>query len=190
MCVKKSVVIILASKSPRRKQLLEMAEIPFEIITKETEEDFPSSLPIEEVPVFIARKKAKAIQADFPDRTILASDTVVVLGQEIIGKPNNPDDAFQILKKLSGKTHRVITGVVLLSEEKEIAFYDSTEVTFHPLTETQIQHYLEHYKPYDKAGAYAIQEWIGAVGIASIQGCFYNVMGLPISRVVQALQDF
>lgn len=182
-------MLILASKSPRRKQLLEMAEIPFEIVVQDTDELFPPDLTLEEIPIFIARNKAEAIAAMFPTRTILAADTVVVLNQEIIGKPQDREDAFHILSKLSGQTHRVITGVVIQREGKEIAFSDTTEVQFHPLTEEQIHHYLDHYKPYDKAGAYAIQEWIGAIGIASIRGCFYNVMGLPISRVVQALSE-
>lgn len=180
-------MIILASKSPRRKLLLEMAEIPFEVITKETDEGFPNTMKLDDVPIFIARNKALAIQSDYPERIILAADTVVVLNNEIIGKPQDREDAFRILKKLSAQTHRVITGVVIYFPDRELAFSDSTEVRFHALSDQQIHHYLDHYKPYDKAGAYAIQEWIGAVGIASIQGCFYNVMGLPISKVVQAL---
>ena len=188
--------LILASQSPRRKQLLEWAEIPFDIIVRSTDESYPSTLAIEEVPVHIAREKAAGVSGFIKDnhpehigRTILAADTVVVLGNTIIGKPVDREDAINILKALSGQRHAVITGVVLLTNKKEIAFADTTYVTFHPLTEEQVVFYVDKYKPYDKAGAYAIQEWIGVVGIKSIEGDFYNVMGLPVSRVVQALID-
>lgn len=183
--------IILASQSPRRKMLLEWAEIPFEVIVQPTDETFPASLSMEEVPVHIARNKAKVIgeQLDADDqRWILAADTIVVLNEEVIGKPVDRNDAIDILKKLSGQTHRVITGVVLMKGVEEHAFSDITEVVFHALTEEQIRFYVDKYQPYDKAGAYAIQEWIGVVGIHSIKGDFYNVMGLPVSRVVQLLE--
>ncbi len=188
--------IILASQSPRRKQLLEWAEISFDVIVKSTDESYPSILAIEEVPVHIAREKAvgvsKFITNNHPEhigKTILAADTVVVLGNKIIGKPTDRNDAINILKSLSGQRHAVITGVVLLTKEKEIAFADTTYVTFHPITDEQIVFYIDKYKPYDKAGAYAIQEWIGVVGIKSVEGDFYNVMGLPVSRVVQELNQ-
>ena len=179
--------LILASQSPRRKQLLELAEIHFEVIVKETEESFPPGLPIEEVPLYIARQKASIIQLEYPSRKILAADTIVVLDHEIIGKPKDRKDAIQILEKLSGKTHRVITGVVLLEGNQERSFSDSTAVCFKELTQTQIEYYVDTFKPFDKAGAYAIQEWIGAIAIESIHGCFYNVMGLPISKVISIL---
>lgn len=183
--------IILASKSPRRRQLLEWAEIPFDVIVKDTDEMYPASLAIEKVPVYIARNKALAVKDELShDRLILAADTVVVLKEKVIGKPANKEDAIKILRELSGKTHLVITGVVIMKEETEIAFADITEVEFHSLTEQQIKYYVEHYQPYDKAGAYAIQEWIGVIGIKRIQGDFYNVMGLPVSRVVKALAQF
>ena len=188
--------LILASQSPRRKQLLEWAEIDFTVIVKSTEENFPADLPIQEVPVFIAKEKALAVKKyiaeEYPEyagSNILAADTVVVLGDRIIGKPFDRIDAISTLQSLSGKRHSVITGVVLLSETKEVAFADITYVTFHPLTDEQIIFYVDKYKPYDKAGAYAIQEWIGVVGIKSIEGDFYNVMGLPVSRVVKALRE-
>ncbi|HNU87613.1 MAG TPA: Maf family nucleotide pyrophosphatase [Ferruginibacter sp.] len=181
--------IILASQSPRRKQLLEWAEVPFEILVKETDESYPESLPVEEVAVHIARNKAFVIKESTGlSKPILAADTIVVLQDEIIGKPKDREDAVSILSRLSGRLHRVITGVVLLTKEKEIAFAETTEVEFHTLSRTQIEFYVDQYKPYDKAGAYAIQEWIGVVGIKSIKGDFYNVMGLPVSRVVQALE--
>lgn len=184
--------IILASQSPRRKQLLEWAEVPFDILVKDTDESYPAGMFTEDVPVHIARNKALAIHTMLNNKNntpvILAADTVVVLGDRIIGKPKSREDAIAILTDLAGNTHRVITGVVLLHNEDETAFADVTEVCFHPLTAQQIEFYVDKYKPYDKAGAYAIQEWIGVVGIKSITGDFYNVMGLPVSRVVQALK--
>ena len=180
--------IILASQSPRRKQLLEWAEVPFEIILQATDESYPAHLPVDEIAIHIARNKALAVQLINKTKlTILAADTIVVLNNEIIGKPKNREDAINILTKLSGQKHRVVTGVVILGNDKEIAFADITAVEFHPLTQSQIEFYVDKYKPYDKAGAYAIQEWIGVVGIKEITGDFYNVMGLPVSRVVQAL---
>jgi len=169
--------------------LLEWAEIPFEIIIKETDETYPVDMAMEEVPIHIARNKARAISAS-PDRLVLAADTVVVLQEEIIGKPRDTADAMAILRKLSGQTHQVITGVVMMRGEAEIAFSDITEVSFHALSDEQISFYVEKYQPFDKAGAYAIQEWIGVTGIRGIRGDFYNVMGLPVSRVVKALQQF
>ena len=181
--------IILASQSPRRKQLLEWAEIPFEIIIKETDEDYPPGLHPEEVAVFIARKKAEAVRHKIPDgQVILAADTIVVLGENIIGKPVHREEAVSILYALSGEMHKVITGVVIRKGDDEVTFADVTEVEFHKLTVEQIEFYVDKYKPYDKAGAYAIQEWIGVVGIKSINGDFYNVMGLPVSRVVREIQ--
>jgi septum formation protein len=177
--------LILASKSPRRKQLLEMAEVQFTIQTKDTAEDYPAHMPAEEVPVYIALQKALAVQEDFLEERILAADTIVLLDNQIIGKPVDRLDAIRILSMLSGQTHQVITGVVLLDGKQKIEFSDTTEVEFHPLRLEQITSYVDKYKPYDKAGAYAIQEWIGAIGIKRINGCYYNVMGLPISRVLQ-----
>jgi len=181
--------IVLASQSPRRKQLLEWAEIPFDIIVKETAETFPEDLEIEKVPVYIAREKALVVKPGIAeDKIILAADTVVVLNDRIIGKPKDRADAISILSSLSGNTHRVITGVVMMRNSQELSFFDSTEVAFHELTASQISFYVDKYKPYDKAGAYAIQEWIGVVGIKEVKGDFYNVMGLPVSRVVKHLQ--
>ncbi len=181
--------IILASQSPRRKQLLEWAEIPFEIIIKGTAEDYPPGLHPEEVAIYIAQQKAYAVQRSVSAaQTILAADTIVVLGENIIGKPVHREEAVSILFALSGQKHKVITGVVIVNGEKEISFADVTEVEFHKLTLEQIEFYVDKYKPYDKAGAYAIQEWIGVIGIKSINGDFYNVMGLPVSRVVKELQ--
>jgi septum formation protein len=189
--------IILASSSPRRKQLLEWAEVPFEVVVKSIEETFPPGLATEDVPVFIAREKAQevkrfinngAFHQQHANKPILAADTVVVLGSTIIGKPENRLHAIEILQSLSGSTHRVITGVVIRHKDEEVAFADVTSVEFHALTKEQIEFYVDKYEPYDKAGAYAIQEWIGVVGIKSVQGDFYNVMGLPVSRVVRELE--
>jgi len=187
---------ILASQSPRRKTLLEWAELPFEIIVSESNEDYPANMPIEEVPVFIARNKAIAVKekitsdsASLNSKCIIAADTVVVLEEVIIGKPVDKYDAIATLQKLSGRVHQVITGVVLLYDGNEITFSETTQVEFHPLTQEQIEFYVENYKPYDKAGAYAIQEWIGVIGIKSIQGDFYNVMGLPVSKLIQKIKQ-
>jgi septum formation protein len=183
--------IILASGSPRRKQLLEWAEIPFEVFSKSTDESYPAGLDPQDVAIHIARNKALAVQQDCPkDALILAADTIVVLDQRIIGKPADREDAIAILSALSGQQHSVITGVVIRKNLTEKTFSDSTVVQFHSLTREEIEYYVDRYKPYDKAGAYAIQEWIGVVGIQSVQGDFYNVMGLPVSRVVRALQSF
>jgi septum formation protein len=186
-----SLPIVLASGSPRRKQLLEWAEVNFEVIVKATPETFPAGLPVGLVPLHIARNKAQAVKKDLPaGRVVLAADTVVVLDDEIIGKPKDREDAINILTRLAGNEHEVITGVIITKDDEEIAFADSTAVWFHPLTTEQIEAYVDKYKPYDKAGAYAIQEWIGVVGIKGIEGDFYNVMGLPVSRVVRELARF
>ena len=186
--------IILASQSPRRKQLLEWAEISFDIKVLHTDEHYPDTLAIENVAVYIASKKAEVVWESLaPDEQqntiVIAADTIVVLNNEIIGKPENKEDACNILSKLSGNKHRVITGVSIISDKETVKFYDITFVQFHPLTQEQIEYYVDQYKPYDKAGAYAIQEWIGVIGIHSINGDFYNVMGLPVSRVVKCLEQ-
>lgn len=179
--------IILASQSPRRKQLLQWAEVPFDVIIKETDESYPQHLNPNDVAIHIARNKALSIKFSHNTLPILSADTIVVLNKEIISKPADKEDAIQILSKLSGKIHLVITGVCILFNNKEILFSDITEVEFHELSMEQIIFYVDNYKPYDKAGAYAIQEWIGVIGIKSINGDFYNVMGLPVSRVVKEL---
>jgi septum formation protein len=182
--------IILASQSPRRKQLLEWAEVEFEIIVEPTDESYPFTLGPKDVAIHIARQKAAAVRHKTQGKIIIAADTIVVLGEEIIGKPKDKNDAINTLNKLSGHHHQVITGVCIAHNDKEISFSDSTDVEFHSLSQEQIEFYIEKYQPYDKAGAYAIQEWIGVVGIKCVNGDFYNVMGLPVSRVVQALKEF
>ena len=183
--------IILASQSPRRRELLHLAEIDFDIIVADTDESYPTDLSFEEIAIHIAKNKALAvIHQNTTDKIIVAADTIVVCDGEVIGKPTNEEDAVNIISKLSGNKHSVITGVYMVQKTREFFFADVTDVTFHSLTQTQIKYYVNKYKPFDKAGAYAIQEWIGAVGIKNINGDFYNVMGLPISRVVEALQQF
>lgn len=186
--------IILASQSPRRKQLLEWAEIPFKVIVQSTDESFSTQMPVTEIPIHIAEQKALAVIQHLKDnktfdndQVILAADTIVVLGEEVINKPTDRINAIEMLTRLSGNMHRVITGVVMIKGNVEHKFSVTTSVQFHPLTHDQIVYYIDQYKPYDKAGSYAIQEWIGVVGIAGITGDFYNVMGLPVSKVVQAL---
>jgi septum formation protein len=187
---------ILASQSPRRHMLLSWADIPFEVIVSDSDETFPANMDLDEVPVFIAKNKAQAvhekIKLDYPqhiNKHIVAADTIVVLEGNVLGKPANKTEAIASLTALSGKTHRVITGVVLIYNGKEYTFSETTLVTFNLLTLDQIEYYVENYKPYDKAGGYAIQEWIGVVGIKSIQGDFYNVMGLPVSKLLQKIKQ-
>ena len=185
--------IILASGSPRRKHLLELAEISFEIIVSNFDESFPEDLTPSQVAMYIAENKALEVQKRSVNgnaQTIIAADTVVVLNKEILGKPVDREDAIKILSKLSGNIHTVITGVCILSGQNKTLFTEETKVEFLPLSKNQIEYYVDNFKPYDKAGAYAIQEWIGAVGIKSIKGDFYNVMGLPVSRVVAELEKF
>ncbi len=180
---------VLASQSPRRKQLLEWAGIDFEIAVHTTDETYPDQLTPSEVAIHIAHGKAKAVAEKLlSDQVIIAADTIVVLNGEIIGKPKDREDGITILSKLSGKHHQVITGVAIIKLNAGINFSDTTDVEFHNLTKEQIEFYIDKYQPYDKAGAYAIQEWIGVVGIKRINGDFYNVMGLPVSRVLQELE--
>lgn len=180
--------IILASQSPRRKQLLEWAEVDFEVIVSDADESYPNDLSFAEIAIHIAKTKATVVRDIHGDeRPIVAADTIVVCNGKVLGKPKDNVDAVQMISELSNNTHEVITGVAILHKGQEILFSDSTIVSFHELTPEQIEFYVDQYKPYDKAGAYAIQEWIGVVGIKSIQGDFYNVMGLPVSRVIQAL---
>ena len=187
---------ILASQSPRRKSLLEWAEMKFEIVVSSSDESYPISLDKKDVPEYIAKNKAiavaemlKAAGAYQSDSCIIAADTIVVLDHEIIGKPVDREAAIASIKKLSGKTHQVITGVCLMHENGMECFSEVTDVRFHPISDDQITYYVDTYKPYDKAGAYAIQEWIGVIGIERIDGDFYNVMGLPVSKVIQKIKQ-
>lgn len=192
--------IILASQSPRRRQLLEWAEVPFEVLVKHSSEEFPDTMPVEEVPEYLAREKAALVWQQVHRTTenhtaysatlpVVAADTVVILNHKIIGKPTSREEAVEFLTRLSGHTHKVITGVAIFYGDKQISFSETTYVTFHRLSPSQIAYYVDKYQPYDKAGAYAIQEWIGVVGIKKIDGDFYNVMGLPVAKLVQQLQE-
>ena len=184
--------IILASNSPRRKTLLEGLDIDFEVrVTPGIDESHPPDLSPEEIPVYIAQKKADAylttIQAD---ELIITADTVVVLEGKIIEKPSGKNEAMAMLKRLSDRKHQVITAVTLNTVDKQEIFSVASSVVFATLTDEEIAYYVDHYKPYDKAGAYGIQEWIGYIGVCSIEGSFYNVMGLPIQRLYQELKRF
>lgn len=186
--------IILASASPRRKQLLELAQISFEVITSNIEEMFDHQLIPSEIAIQLATIKANAVKEKLSsindDYTIIGADTIVECNGTILGKPVDASEAFEMLTLLSGKTHNVITGVCLLSGNKSKTFFVNTGVTFLELTREQKEFYINHDKPFDKAGGYAIQEWIGAVGIERINGDYYNVMGLPVSKLVKELKDF
>jgi septum formation protein len=181
---------ILASASPRRKQLMEQAELFPEIVVSHCDESYPAELEIELVPTYIARKKAEAVldMIQEKDVVLVAADTIVVINNEVLGKPVDEADALVILKKLNGNSHRVITGVSIFNKGIWTELHDISKVTFNLLTEEQLKHYIKKYKPYDKAGAYAIQEWIGVVGIQQIEGCFYNIMGLPVSKILPHIQ--
>lgn len=180
--------IILASQSPRRSQLLGQAGFRFEVKTNEVEETYPESLAVEEVPAFLARKKAAAARHFITGGEILlAADSVVILDGEIFGKPRDYDDAFRIIRALSGNTHKVITGVCLMSAEKERVFSGVSKVHMLELSDREIDFYIKNYQPYDKAGAYAIQEWIGLCKIQRIEGTYSNIMGLPVDLVYKEL---
>ncbi len=183
--------LILASKSPRRSQLLSEAGFQFKIKTKEVKENYPNHLTPQQVPLFLAEKKAKACQEFLEKRTIiLAADTIVTKGKNIYEKPKDKKDAERILNKLSGKWHEVITGVCLLSKKKKVSFIGTSKVKLEKLSATEIDYYIEQFQPYDKAGAYAIQEWIGLCKISKIKGTYSNIMGLPVDMVYRKLQKF
>ena len=186
-----STKIILASKSPRRQQLLREAGFNFEIKTKEVEEIYPDEMPVREVPAYLSQLKAAACTEFLEaEKVLLTADSVVILKDTIYGKPKDAQDAFQIIKALSGNIHEVITGVTLRTIEKSLTFSDVAYVHFDTLTDDEIWFYINNYQPFDKAGAYAIQEWIGLTKIIKIDGSYYNIMGLPVQKVYQHLQDF
>ncbi len=191
MLLNQSYRIILASKSPRRSQLLTEAGLPFVIKTKDVIEDYPLGMPVEEVAVFLSHKKAMAAKSFLENEkdVILAADSVVVLDNEIFEKPKDAADATQMLGRLSGREHKVITGVCLMTNERTINFGEVSRVKFDDLSPEEIKFYIDKYKPYDKAGSYAIQEWIGLCKIEYIHGTYANVMGLPVHRVWKALED-
>ena len=181
--------IILGSKSPRRQELLKKLGFSFEIKIIDFDEDFPKTLNNYDVALFLAKKKAKFYELS-TNEILITTDTTVLLSNHIINKPQNNEEAIEMLKSLSGKTHQVSTGVCIKSLDKEVTFSDFTNVTFKPLSLDEIKYYIKHFDPFDKAGSYGIQEWIGFIGIEKIEGCYYNVMGLPLSRLYQELQKF
>ncbi|HEY0656600.1 MAG TPA: Maf family nucleotide pyrophosphatase [Chryseosolibacter sp.] len=182
--------LILASSSPRRQYLMKEAGFTFTIEKPDVEEDFPAEMPVEQVARYLAAKKAEFFRPQIHNEIIITADTVVILGDKIMNKPSDRNEAIQMLTDLSGKTHLVMTGVCILSKEKEESFDDTTEVTFQPLTRKEIEFYVDNYKPYDKAGAYGAQDWIGMVAIQKITGSYFNVMGLPIHKVYQHLKKW
>jgi septum formation protein len=187
----KMTKLILASKSPRRQSLLKTLGYDFDIQTKDVPEDYPDSLPIFEVPAYLAEKKALPfIDEMLQGEVLITADTIVIFEGKVLGKPQDLMEAKEMLQMLSGKTHEVISGVCILSKNQKKIFSDLTKVYFKNLTEEEINFYLQNQPPLDKAGAYGIQDWIGMIGVERIEGCFYNVMGLPVSKLYQALKDF
>ena len=183
--------LILASASPRRQQLMKDAGLDFEIRLKEISERWPQTLPHTEVAEYLAKLKATAFKEELlADELLITADTVVCLDAKILGKPKNREDAIQILKEISGRKHTVITGVCLTTVTHQQSFSSHTDVYFKELTDDEIRFYVDTYKPFDKAGAYGIQEWIGYIGIKKIEGSFYNVMGLPIQQLYETLNNF
>lgn len=184
--------LILGSKSPRRNLLLKEMGFKFDVIIKEVDEAYPADLEPEQIALFVSKIKAKAFNADElnDDDIVITADTIVCLKDEILLKPKNYSDAFNILKKLSANKHRVITGICLKSKNKEKSFFVSTDVYFKHLSDDEIKYYIENYQPYDKAGAYGIQEWIGYIAIEKIIGSYFNVVGLPTHVLYEELIEF
>lgn len=184
--------IILASQSPRRQQLLQGMDIAFEVIAKDSDESFPPETPPLEVAPYLSRKKSMAYTDDeLPaDFLLITADTLVIVDNKILNKPCGPDDAQRMIRMLQGRRHTVVTGFTLRSSSQMITCSDTSVVDFVPLSEHEIDYYIGAYKPYDKAGAYGIQEWIGYVGIEAVHGSFFNVMGLPTHKLYQALKAF
>lgn len=186
--MKSQYKIVLASNSPRRRELLGGLGIDFEVrVLKDIDESFPSDLPALEVAQYIAEKKAAAYTAS-DGELILTADTIVVVGEEILGKPHDAADACRMLHLLSGRTHQVATGVCLSTADKRRSFSVVSDVEFKQLSGEEIDYYVDRYRPFDKAGAYGIQEWIGYIGVTSLRGSYFNVMGLPIQRIYEELR--
>ena len=184
--------ILLASNSPRRRELLAGLDIEYRVTAlPEVDESYPATLSGEEIPLYISQEKAAAYRNQMKENTLLiTADTIVWLDGRVYGKPHDLDDAKAMLRALSGKTHTVITGVTLTSMQKQVSFAVSTEVDFAPLSDDEIDYYVDRYRPLDKAGAYGVQEWIGYIGVTGLHGSYYNVMGLPIQRLYTELKKF
>lgn len=183
--------IILASNSPRRRELLSGLGVDYEVRTLPgVDESYPDTLSGEDIPVYISREKAAAyLPSIAPDELIITADTIVWLDGRVLGKPADEADACRMLRELSGRTHRVITGVTLSTAAFQKSFAVTSEVEFAPLTEEEITYYVDHYRPLDKAGAYGVQEWIGFIGVRRLSGSYFNVMGLPIQHLYQELKE-
>jgi len=181
--------LILGSQSPRRKDLLASLDLDFKVITKNIDETYPNGLSNKEIAEYLANIKSTVFKPK-SNEIIITADTIVCVGNEILGKPSTKTEARQMLKKLSAKAHEVITGVSIKSTNNEYTFSDTTSVHFAKLTYDEIDYYIDTYKPYDKAGSYGIQEWIGQIGITKIEGSYFNVMGLPVHRVYIELLKF
>jgi septum formation protein len=183
--------IILGSQSPRRKELFAGLNLPFSVEVREIDEDFPPGMNVADVPEYLAVLKSEPFKADLGDNGLLiTADTIVLIENQVLGKPLDYKHAFEMLNLLSGKKHVVITGVCITSARKQVTFRDHTDVWFKTLSPEEIDYYLTHYRPYDKAGSYGVQEWIGYVAIEKIEGSYFNVMGLPIQRLYQELLTF
>lgn len=186
-----SFKVLLGSSSPRRREILRLTGIPFEVCSIQCEETFPEQLKAEEIALYLSEKKSMAYKDVIPENIYLVTaDTIVWCREELLGKPKNERHAVEILRKLSGQMHTVFTGVTIRNKTKKITFFEKTDVTFRTLSDEEIEYYVEHFFPLDKAGAYGVQEWIGAVGIKKIDGCYYNVMGLPASRLYEEFKKF
>ncbi|ACU05406.1 MULTISPECIES: Maf family nucleotide pyrophosphatase [Pedobacter] len=182
--------LILASKSPRRQDLMNAMNLNFKVMLKDVDESYPDGLSPAEIAVYIAEKKAAAFEADSVDSIVVTADTIVALQHEILGKPEDEGHAAEMLTKLSGTVHQVYTGVSLSYAGKTQSFYDKTDVFFNVLNSAQIRYYIEHYHPLDKAGAYGIQDWIGLIAVEKLVGSYTNVMGLPTEKLYKALAGF
>jgi septum formation protein len=183
--------IILASRSPRRQELLKELGIKFEIVTRDYDESFPDGLEGPEIAFYVAKAKASVFKNEINENEIIiAADTIVWCNNKVLGKPVDREDAIRILKEISGNTHDVITGVSMLSSNREVTFTVDTKVTFESLTDEEIEFYIDNFNPYDKAGAYGIQEWIGITACSRIEGSYFNVVGLPVQRLYKELQVF
>lgn len=181
--------IILASQSPRRKQLLDLLDIEFTVEVREIDEVFPENLEVTEVAEYLAKLKASVFKDITDEQLIITADTVVVLDKQILGKPKSKSEAKNILQSLSNRSHQVITGVCIKSSDRTLSFSNTTKVYFKKLSDSEIDYYIDNYKPYDKAGAYGIQEWIGGIGITKIEGSYFNVVGLPIQELNEKLRQ-
>jgi septum formation protein len=183
--------IILASRSPRRQQILRDLGLRFDVVTRDYPETYPENLTGSEIAMYLAKEKSKCFKDKISDdEIVITADTIVWCNNRVLGKPSDKEDAIGMIRDLAGNTHEVITGVSILSSARERTFYDSTKVTFEALSDEEINYYIEKFRPYDKAGAYGIQEWIGLAACSRIEGSYFNVVGLPVQKLYKELRDF